>query len=393
MEKTRNNFSLTSSIALVLLTLLFSCKEKPNEYSELEYRGGKDIRITTFSHTDTLIIDAGPTSLEGQWLMDSGKLLFIDQHMVGVREYDMQGNFMTKYITRGQGPNEMLSPSIAATTDGNGNLIMIDGNWRIHTYNSRHELMNKPFQFLSDINLNKDNWVQLLHKPDPEVKYMYEFNSGVNRVKVADSIMIMPIITEHVTFNAYEMSSGNAKKYWRSTYTFISIDIKNMVTGNLFGAYPPIYRRHNIPVFSSYDFDTDTENRLMYVTFMADSLIFVRDLASGNLLYSFGCAANGISKSYPSTTTFDDYESEYRKYREQYGYYTKLVQINDYVFRGYKKERGTGYGLQIYHNAQLIGDIDTVEPLIIIGEYDGVFYGVLPVDIDNESFRILKFVL
>ena len=392
-EKTKNNFSLTSSFAFVLLSLLFSCQEKPSEYSALEYRGGKDIRISAFSKTDTLIIDAGPTSLEGKWLIDRGKLLFIDQHAVGVRAYDMQGNFMARYITRGQGPNEMLTPALASTTDGNGNLIMFDGTWMILSYDSNYQMTSERYRFLSDLNLKEENWTQLLHKPNPEINYMYEYHYSVNRVKVVDSILFMPIITEHVTYNGYEISRGNAKKFWRNTYTFMSIDIKNKITGNLFGAYPPIYRRHNIPVFASYDFDTDTENRAMYISFMADSLIYVRDLASGNLLYSFGCAANGISKSYPSTSTFDEYESEYKNYRKRYGYYTQLVKINDYLFRVYKRERDAGYGLQVYHNALLIGDIDLIDSIDIIGEHDGFFYGVLPVDIDNESFKILKFVL
>ena len=126
---------------------------------------------------------------------------------------------------------------------------------------------------------------------------------------------------------------------------------------------------------------------------MADSLIYVRDIASGRLLYSFGCTANGISKSYPSTSSFDEYASENKPYREQYGYYTQLVLINDYLFRGYKKERSAGYGLQVYRNSILIGEIDLEKPIDIIGEYDGSFYGILPVDIDNECFKILKFVL
>ena len=393
MVKTLNKISLFSSIILIFSVLLLSCREKIDEYAGLEYRGGNDIHITTFSNIDTLIIDAGPTSLAGQWLIDRGKLLFLDEHVVGIHEYDMRGNFIGKYIERGRGPNEMIGPARISTTDGNGNIIMIDSNMMIHSYDSLYKTRSKPYLYLSDLSLKNNNWTQLLHNPDPEVKYMYERHAKINRVKVVDNIMIMPVITEHVTYNGYETSTGSVKKFWRNTYTFINIDLKNKITGNLFGTYPPAYRRNNIPVFSSYDFDTDAENRNLYVGYMADSLIYKMDITSGRLLCSFGCAAAGISKSYPSTTSFNEYSSVYKKHHERYGYYTQLVLVKNYLFRGYKKEGNTGYGLQVYFNNILVGDIAINEPFDIIGEYDGSIYGVLPVDLDNECFRILKLVL
>jgi hypothetical protein len=171
----------------------------------------------------------------------------------------------------------------------------------------------------------------------------------------------------------------------------ISIDLEDRTTGELFGSYPPVYQERVIPVFSEFDFDV--EDGKLYTTFAADSLVYVRNVADGRLLYSFGCAARGVSLSYPSTGTFEEYEEVYDAQLKKYGYYTWLVYAGGYLFRGSKKEGTDGYGLQVYRGEELIGDIPTSEEIRIIGEDGGVFYAELPVDLDSELFRIMKFTL
>jgi hypothetical protein len=219
---------------------------------------------------------------------------------------------------------------------------------------------------------------------------MYEPYLLIGRIKVSDDTLILPVITEHIDYNGYEIGS-HAKKYWRETHNMISVDLRDRTTGELFGSYPPVYRQKNIPVFSEFDFDV-VDGKL-YTTFAADSLIYVRDVRDGRLLYGFGCAAQGVSHSYPATGTFEEYEEVYDKQREAYGYYTQLAYAGGYLFRGYKKEGVEGFGLQMYRGEELIGDINTDEEIRIIGEEGGVFYATLPTDLDGERFRIVRFTL
>lgn len=76
---------------------------RADEYAGLEYRGDRHVSLTAFADTDTLLIAAGPTSLDGRWMLSDGRLLFLDYYMVGVREYDMQGRFISRHISRGPG--------------------------------------------------------------------------------------------------------------------------------------------------------------------------------------------------------------------------------------------------------------------------------------------------
>lgn len=376
----------------LLFTAGCSRPNRADEYSGLEYRGGRSVAVHAFSETDTLRIAAGPTSLDGEWILADNKLLFLDNYMVGVREYDMEGHFIARYITRGRGPNEMLSPAYVATLTTDGDLVMLDSSWWIYAYDSLYYRKGDPYPFLSDIPLKRDDWMQLLHKPDPRVNYMYEFNANVRRIKVADSLLVMPVITEHVLYNGYE-AADNARKFWSEAFNFIFVDLKNRCTGNLFGSYPPLYRRRNIPVFSKFDFDADVRKGDLYVGYAADSLIYIRSLTDGTLKYSFGCGAEGVSSRFPETRSFGEYEKVYEEHMAKYGYYTRLIRAGEYLFRGYKKEQEVAYGLQIYHDKLLIGDIAADEPVEVIGRHDGWFYGVLPADMDNECFRILKFRL
>lgn len=376
---------------LAVALLLCGCKQAVSEYAGLEYRGGKNICITAFASLDTMLIDAGASSMEGRWHLSRGKLLFLDKYVVGVREYDLQGNFLGHNINRGRGPNEMIAPASLSATTNDGGLTMIDNSWYIFHFDSLYQKSAENGRFLADLVIETEfDWNHLLQNPDPEVKQMYELFWGSGRVKIADDTMILPIITEHVHFNGYNTGS-QAKGYWAQTHNMIFVDAVNNATGELFGTYPPVYQQNNIPAFAGFDFDTDDER--IYIGFAADSLIYVRDVHTGKLLNCFGCAAPEVSGRYPSTSTFEEYEKVCDDHLSKFGHYTRLVRVGDRLLREYKKDGNAGYGLQIYENGVLIGNIDTAETMQIIGLHDGIIYAALPADLDREQLRILKFTL
>mgnify|MGYP006943502398 FL=1 len=374
-----------------MLLCVIGCKNSSgvSEYAGLAHQGKKCPSSINSIEWDTLYIGAGATSLEGQWLLKKDRLVYVDKHMVGVREYDLEGNFIRKHISRGKGPDEMGSPFFVSTATSGGELFGLDGMWQIFCYDSAYQWMFPPFRFLSDNPINDENYDELLRHPHAEQVAIYEYNFNVRKLHRQGYLLFVPVVVEHVRFNGYE-TNGKAKEFWRTSHIFASVDISEQRTQNLFGSYPPVYREKNIPNFSSYDFAVG--DGCLYSAFAADSLIYIRDM-DGALKGTMGFSAPNISHSYPETKTIDETESQREKHLKKYGYYTTLTIAGDCLFRGYKQEGELGYGLQIYQGRHLAGDIHTEEALNILGYRDGFYYGELPVDVDNERFRIVKFKL
>ncbi len=374
-----------------ILLGMIGCKNRAgvNEYAGLAHQGKKCSSAINSIEGDTLYIDAGATSLEGQWLLKNDRLVYADKHMVGVREYDLKGNFIQKHISRGKGPDEMGSSFFVSTVTSRNELLGLDGMWQIFCYDSNYHWTFPPFRFLSDNPINDENYDELFRHPHAEQVAIYEYNFNVRKLYRNGYLLIVPVVTEHVHFNGYEINS-KAKEFWRTSHVFASVDLSENRTQKLFGTYPPLYQEKNIPNFSSYDFAAG--DGCLYSAFAADTLIYIRDM-DGVLKGSMGFSAPGISRNYPETKTFDEAESQREKQLKKYGYFTTLTVAGDCLFRGYKREGEQGYGLQIYKNMDLIGNIHTKEAVNILGYQDGFYYGELPVDVDNEQFRIIKFKL
>lgn len=378
-------------LAIVAFLLAVGCRNgaEVSEYAGLVHQGVKSASGINDIIGDTLFVEAGATSLEGQWLLKDNRLVYVDKHLVGIREYDLEGNFIRKKISKGRGPDEMGIPFfVSAVTAGTG-LLGLDGKWQIYGYDSDYRWTFPPFRFLSDNPINDENYNELFSNPHAEQIAIYEYNFNVRRLCRNGYLLFVPVVVEHVHFNGYEIN-GKAKEFWRTSHIFACVDLSEQRTQKIFGTYPPLYLERNIPNFSDYDFAV--VDGCLYSAFAADSLIYIRNM-EGVLKSTMGFSAPGISRNYPETATVDEAESLREKQLEEYGYYTTLTIAGDYLFRGYKQEGDKGYGLQIYKGSDLVGDIHTREAVNVLGYQDGFYYGELPVDVDNERFRIIKFRL
>lgn len=358
-----------------------------DEYLNIRHDGQNNVEVTKVT-LDTILIDASSTSLEGEWHLKDNKLYFIDQALVGVKVFDLEGQYIAEYIEKGRGPNEILQPILAGSFSDGGDFVGIDQGWMISLFDGSFK-KEKSCILFGDIDGDKKVWDNLLQNPDPDEFRMYEFFISARSVRFLNDQIIIPVITEHVDYNGF-YKNANTQDFWLKSYNFLTIDIQNRKTGKLFGHYPPIFRERNIPTFSLLSFDTG--NGHIYCSYGADSLIYVRD-NNGRLINSMGYAASSIRGEYPETETFEDYSSNHRKHQKEYGYYKRIKIANDHLFRSYKKDGDTGYGLQIYKNNDLIGDISFSEDIYIIGYSNGFYYGVLPGNMDLEQFRIVKFEL
>lgn len=378
-------------IIYIACILLVNCKSSKiqNEYDDLEHIGVKNIHITKID-ADTIIIDGSATSLQGKWSINKGKLYYTDYSLVGVREFDLNGNFVERHINTGRGPNEWHSPFLATCFDSHDNLIGIDGNCFINMFDSTYNKISSPYKLLSDLSFDTNDLNYLLSNPDVEVTQMYGFNFDSRRVvTLGDSLLVIPIVTEHPDYNGYYTNS-NTRDFWQNSYTYIFINKNNLKTEYKFGHYPHVYTTCNIPAFSKYSLDVSSYN--LFTAFSADSLIYVRD-SKGNLIYSMGYGSDGIDYNYPETKSFEEFSSVFKDHLKEFAYYLDIKVIDSYVFRSYKLKKDLGYGIQIYRDGDLIGDVHTDEDTSIIGMDKDIFYGALPADIENDCFKIIKFKL
>lgn len=376
-----------------LAVLWTGCGGSDDPYNGLERFGEEDITCTSLEF-DTLRLDAQYTSLSGQWHIKDSLLCFVDEYAVGVKEYDLDGEFVGEHIRQGKGPDEVIAASFSSSFDKTtGDLIMQDSNCFIHRFSKDYRklfsLNQAWFTALSQDFGNK-GWSDLYNNPDPETPQMYEYNYVCDRIQAIDSEVIMPVITEHVRYNGYDKRFS--KGFWADSYIFIRFRPEEIGADRaLFGHYPPVYRRKNIPVFAGYDFYAKETG--LAVTFNADPRIFLIDY-DGGVTGCFGFPEDGISGKYPETTSFEDYESKYKKMRKEYGYYDRLVRAGGHIFRTCRLDNSAGTVLQVYDSDyDLIGRVPVADGFEVIGEYDGVYYAYSGLDLDSEQFILLRFRL
>lgn len=377
-------------IYIFLICLIVSCSDR-NDYDSLKHYGKKKIEVRKLSF-NPFSIDASETSLSGQWLMKDSIIYFIDKYAVDCRLYDTNGNFLSDRIKQGRGPNEMICPASVSSFDNEGNLFVYNNNSQFCMYSPSFikKFETKSAWWLPFDNLpNSLNANDLLRHPDPSNPQIYELNSISRGLHSQNDTLYIPIETSHVAFNGF-VSSAYSRKFWKYSYILMSFKYNDLLHSyNIFGHYPPIYYKHNIPVFSTYSF-TVAANKL-YVSFAADPNIYVMSL-NGKLLYSIGFPEKGISGKYPQTKTFDEFEGNFSEQREKYGYYASICSWKGFLFRTCKLDNGK-WKLQIYNGYDMIGDVSIDNPLYIFGSYNGFFYCYVNVDLDREQFKLVKFKL
>lgn len=376
---------------VAMLCCLPACHRQTSPYDNLKTYGQKNIVHTSLSF-DTLRLDAQYTSMSGQWHLNDSLLCFVDEYAVGVKEYNLGGEFVGEYIRQGKGPDEIISASFCSAFDKtNGEFILEDSNCFMHKFTKDYKKifsLNKAWFTALSPGFESKEWTDLYNNPDPEVPEMYEYNFVCERMQAIDSEVMMPIVTEHVHYNGYDRRYN--KGFWTDSYIFIRFHLEDVAGSKvIFGHYPPVYSEKNIPAFSKYDFCADKDG--IIVTFAADPRIFIMDF-DGKVIGAFGFPEEGISGRYPETSSFDEYEAKFKKMMVTYGYYDRLIKCGDYIFRTCRLDNDSGTMLQIYDiDYNLVGDVPIGEGFDIIGKYAGTYYAYQRVDLDAEQFILLKF--
>ena len=242
------------------------------------------------------------------------------------------------------------------------------------------------YRFLSETSYKQADWNRLLLNPNPEIDNMYEFNLDVRDMKPYGRQVVVPVYTEHVSFNGY--STRNNKRFWRESYNYMLIDPYDGRIVTKFGHFPSCYQQRRIPTFSSYGFDVDKKGRV-FTTYAADTLIYVQSFLK-EIEFAFGRSFPGFDEKFPEVKSFDEYLESYDSYREEAGYFQTIKVEGEYIFRGYKLPGDRGYGVQVYRDYNYVADILFREPVRIIGQIGDDYYGSAPPDLSADSFILYK---
>ena len=387
---------LKSVSAFLYIANFTSCNvQESGHYTNLQHIGTQAVSFTSVI-SDTLRLDAGNTSLEGQWLMRDSLIYFADNYVAGIKTYSTDGVYKETNITQGRGPDEMLSTAWCSAIDQyNGTFVFQDKNSALQIFSSdgKHKVLDTRSAWFTQLgdNFGKSEWRELKQKPDPEIPQMYEYRYECDRMLSYNGSVILPVTTEHVDYNGFA-KSAKASEYWRDSYIFITFNAEDIAdTKHLFGHYPPVYHKKNIPAFSEYDFCFLDKERLL-VSFAADPDMYIMKL-DGTVENSVGFADKNISCDYPQTRTFIDYEENVRAHREKYGYYGRLSHCGGFIFRTCRCDSGI-WKLQVYDEStfDMVGNIELgIKPLEIIGFHDGYFYAYRDIDLHKEEFILLRF--
>ena len=394
----KNIKNILKSVSAILLASFTSCKvSECGNYSNLQHIGIQAVSFTSVI-SDTLRLDAGNTSLEGQWHMRDSLIYFVDKYVVGVKIYSAEGQYEGSRIIQGRGPDEMLSTAWCSAIDQyNQTFVFQDKNCALQIYSSdgEHKILDTRSAWFTQLgdNFGEYEWWKLKQKPDPEIPQMYEYRYECDRMHSYKSSIILPITTEHIDYNGFE-KSARASEYWRDSYIFITFNAEDIAdTKHLFGHYPPVYHKKNIPAFSEYDF-CFLDNERLLVSFAADPDMYIMKL-DGTVENSDGFADKNISCDYPQTRTFKEYEENVSAHREKYGYYGRLSHCGGFIFRTCRCDSGI-WKLQVYDEStfDMVGNIELgIKPLEIIGFYDDYFYAYYDIDLHTEEFILLRFQL
>ena len=383
---------MKTNIVLFLCLIISACNtigRNGENHNNIDENNTKQL------YADSLYIDAYNTSLAGQWLIKDSILYFVDKYIVGIKLYDLDGQYIGEEVTQGRGPNEMIQPAWISAIDGKtGNMIIMDAGGAILEFDKEFNILyntQMPWFMMLSEDFGENEAISLLSAPDPNIPEMYEYNFDSNKMFSNNGRIYLPVTTEHIKYNKF-LKGRIAKNYWKNSFTFISFNINDISgTKRLFGKYPKIYQRHHIPVFSDYDFAI--VDNYIYVTYEADPIIYKYDI-DGRLCRTFGVPSDQVNtQHYPTSYSFDDYEINRGYLKECYGYYGRIFADEKYILRTYKRDDGVWMMQQYNHKYDLINIYQIGAPLEIIGKNNDLYYANVGVDLNKECFKLIRFKL
>ena len=386
---------MKAAIILGSIAVLWGCSYQiPESKHKIDYskvqRMSENNLAPRFGNleVDTFRIDGTQMSLDGQLFTVRDTLCFADYILGSVLFYDTTGQFISSAITKGRGPNEVLSMN-SITTSPEGHIV-IDGNWTLYEINPQWKITKK----------GRLKWPPILDEqecikhPDPNDGAIYELSLSKYPFRVYDKKHVVFVIcTDHVNFNGYN-ASDHASEYYKEAYNIGIFSRDSLKMERMLCNYPPIYKEYRfLSTFKDALFEI--QNHDLIFSFQPDSNLYVMDLRD-SVIQSFGHAGIDMNTKYPEYLTIEDSDNNLDKDEENYGHYRYLYfePQSGLFFRGYRKGASPlPDGLQVYKDYQYVGDYDVPRDFKVVGYIAPYFYAYGGVDYDTEELIVYRFKL
>jgi len=274
-----------------------------------------------------------------------------------IEEFSIEGR--SKGIKKREldGPEELQGISELIPTKAG---FIIRHDWGFYQYDSEWEYVGKSvFQSASTV-----SYEEMLDNPKGEYIEMYELlHHNTKTTEIADGHLVIKLDVEHPLFNAF-----TTRSYYRDSRVLGKVNPFNGMMVEMLGTRPDSYEEYEyIPFHVMLDYHWTSDNSI-YVTYEADSLIYVYD-TSWNLKDSFGEAGIGMNTDYVESQTLDvAFDVKYFNYARNREVFYKDIYVDEeegLVFRTYRQgsdrqdlldETGNPLRLQIYRNKKLMED-------------------------------------
>ena len=362
-----------------ILFLSISCCHEPSIHCGENRINGKYL-----IKWDSLVINADNLSGAGNFFMQDSSLFFADLYYMAVYEYNVfNGEYITKHLGYGHGPNELPSCLYVYPSDNQiGEWIIVDNSLLMYSYNRESRVL-KRLGFLDF------NWDENDKSFDTPALYniMEMTDFGIDFTYINDSTLLLPI-------NIMERSITNSKsKMFDKGHILGELDLKTMHIKNVVGKFPMIYNEKPNSYFDFFHYIL--KNDTLFVNHSIDSLIYVYEYPD-KLLYTMGYEYSDINRDY--TCGYDIDMSDFKKDCKTVGYNTGLINIpqtNLFIRTAVNNSIENHTVLQVYEGADLVYETKVPFVFKIIGYLNGKVYGVnmLPIEdeIGNMNFTLYNF--
>ncbi|MHA7130685.1 hypothetical protein [Algoriphagus namhaensis] len=343
---------------------------------------------------DTVFLDPIQSSQIGSFYLRGESLYYVDNAYGLIEEFTVAGKSKGLKKRELDGPEELQGISELIPTQAG---FIVRHDWGFYQYNSDWNFVGKSvFQTASTV-----SYEEMLNNPKGEYMEMYELlHSNPKTTELPDGHLVIKLDVEHPLFNAF-----TTRTYYRESRVLGRVNPFNGMMVEMLGARPDSYENYEfIPFHVMLDYHW-TGDDTIYVTYEADSMIYVYDPA-WKVIKSFGAAGVGMKTNYVQSQTLDvALESKYFLYsRKNEGFYKDIFvdEDSDFVFRTYRQgsdrqdlvdETENPLRLQVFVGEKLVGDFPVPGRFRILGKVEDQYVADGYFDEQNEKqgFYLLNF--
>ncbi|WP_139316541.1 hypothetical protein [Algoriphagus marinus] len=348
---------------VLICMLSFAC-------SEPSVTNQKLLETSDFSlEIDTVLLEPVQSSQIGSFYLKDNAIFYVDKAYGLVEEFTVEGESNGIRKRELDGPEELQGVSeLIPTKDG----FIIRHDWSFYQYDSNWEFIGKSiFQSASTV-----SYQEMMDNPKGEYMEMYELlHYNPKTVELPDGFLAIKLDVEHPIFNAFI-----SREYYRESRVLGRVNPFSGMMVEMLGNRPDTYERYKfIPFHVMLDFHWTKDNSI-YVTYEADSMIYVYD-QSWKLKETFGAAGIAMKTDYVESQDLDvAFESKYFYHsRKNEGFYKDIFvdEENELVFRTYRQgsdrqdlldETYNPLRMQIFREGKLLGDFSVPGRFRILGK-------------------------